>query len=134
SLTLCWRNWNYSFRRRWTMFSDAPVTKLSTQTSFQPSANKRSHRCDPRKPAPPVTTARRPPPCPPPNGEGILGATDAAVDKTAVAHGLRVEDVPAVDDNRPTHQALHAIEIELSELVPFGHHQQCVGALCHGVG
>ena len=35
-----------------------PVRKLSTQVTRCPSANSRSHRCDPRKPAPPVTTVR----------------------------------------------------------------------------
>ena len=34
-----------------------PVTRLSTQVTCQPSLRSRSQRCDPRKPAPPVTTA-----------------------------------------------------------------------------
>src|SRR2546429_9004752 len=39
-----------------------PVTRLSSATTSQPSAINRSHKCDPRKPAPPVTTARMHPP------------------------------------------------------------------------
>src|SRR5689334_15884127 len=36
----------------------SPVTKLSRQRTSQPSCNSRSQRCEPRNPAPPVTTAR----------------------------------------------------------------------------
>ena len=35
-----------------------PVKKLSTQSTSCPSASSRSHRCEPRKPAPPVTRTR----------------------------------------------------------------------------
>ena len=40
------------------MLSVLPVTRLSTATTSYPSASSRSHRCDPRNPAPPVTNAR----------------------------------------------------------------------------
>src|SRR5947199_6757121 len=36
----------------------APVKKLSTQMTSWPLARRRSQRCDPRKPAPPVTKER----------------------------------------------------------------------------
>src|SRR5208337_4349376 len=39
------------------MFERSPVIKLSSAHTSQPSSNNRSHRCDPRNPAPPVTTA-----------------------------------------------------------------------------
>jgi hypothetical protein len=32
----------------------APVKKLSTQRTIEPLASRRSQRCEPRKPAPPV--------------------------------------------------------------------------------
>src|SRR5215469_2134299 len=35
-----------------------PVKKLSTQSTSSPSASRRSQRCEPRKPAPPVTRIR----------------------------------------------------------------------------
>ena len=40
------------------MFERAPVTKLSTHNTSPPSSSKRSHRCDPINPAPPVTRVR----------------------------------------------------------------------------
>src|SRR2546427_3428098 len=97
------------------MFAAVPVTRLSTHTTRQPSASSRSHRGEPRKPAPPVTTARN------------LGAADAAVDEAAFAHRLRVEDVAAVDDDGPAHQAFDPIEVELAKFVPLGDDEQGVG-------
>src|ERR1700758_3801387 len=40
------------------MLRFAPVKKLSTHMTFPPSASNRSQRCEPRKPAPPVTNTR----------------------------------------------------------------------------
>src|SRR5882724_10673820 len=45
------------------MFVSLPVIRLSSARTSQPSASSRSHKCDPRNPAPPVTTARIQPPC-----------------------------------------------------------------------
>src|SRR5690606_17508727 len=45
---------------RWWWFSGRPVRKLSTDTTCAPSLRRASQRCDPRKPAPPKTTARWP--------------------------------------------------------------------------
>src|SRR5690349_10719077 len=42
--------------RIWAMFSSEPVSRLSTQMTRCPSARRRSQRCEPRNPAPPVTT------------------------------------------------------------------------------
>ena len=39
------------------LFSARPVRKLSTHTTRAPSAINRSHRLEPMKPAPPVTSA-----------------------------------------------------------------------------
>src|SRR5262245_29430975 len=45
-----------------------PEKKLSRQRTLCPSAKSRSHRCDPKKPAPPVIRiAWSIPPCPPPH-------------------------------------------------------------------
>src|SRR5258707_15186011 len=44
------------------MLESTPVTRLSRARTSQPSASSRSQRCDPRNPAPPVTTARMHPP------------------------------------------------------------------------
>ena len=38
------------------MFSSDPVSRLSTQMTWCPCSTRWSQRCDPRKPAPPVTT------------------------------------------------------------------------------
>src|SRR5262249_52028683 len=40
-------------------FGRVAVKKLSTQSTSSPRANSRSHKCDPMKPAPPVTRMRR---------------------------------------------------------------------------
>src|SRR6476660_4128089 len=42
--------------RMWSMFCSEPVSRLSTQTTSCPWPSRCSQRCDPRKPAPPVTT------------------------------------------------------------------------------
>src|SRR5450755_1464496 len=49
--------WRYSNRsvRMCSMFSSEPVSKLSTHRTRWPRASSSSHRCEPRKPAPPVT-------------------------------------------------------------------------------
>src|SRR5688500_3147144 len=38
------------------MFSSEPVSRLSTQITWWPRASRKSHRFEPRKPAPPVTS------------------------------------------------------------------------------
>src|SRR5260221_1455673 len=43
--------------RRCSTFCSDPVSRLSTQMTRYPSRASESQRCDPRKPAPPVTTA-----------------------------------------------------------------------------
>src|SRR5215217_6464963 len=41
--------------RMCSMFFSEPVSRLSTQMTWCPRRSSSSHRCDPRKPAPPVT-------------------------------------------------------------------------------
>src|SRR6476660_8292897 len=42
--------------RMWSMFCSDPVSRLSTQITRCPCDSRCSQRCDPRNPAPPVTT------------------------------------------------------------------------------
>src|SRR6185437_8353267 len=52
--------WTYRKRsgsRMWAMLASDPVSKLSTQITRCPRASSSSQRCEPRKPAPPVTRA-----------------------------------------------------------------------------
>src|SRR5688500_2366318 len=49
-----WTHWN-SGARRCSMFFSEPVSRLSTQTTRLPRSSRCSQRCEPRKPAPPVT-------------------------------------------------------------------------------
>src|SRR6476659_5996807 len=41
--------------RMWAMFASEPVSRLSTQITRLPRDSSSSQRCEPRKPAPPVT-------------------------------------------------------------------------------
>src|SRR5579864_8611498 len=43
---------------RWRTLVAVPVTRLSIARTSQPRSIRQSHRCEPRNPAPPVTTAR----------------------------------------------------------------------------
>ena len=61
----------------------SPVAKLSTQTTWAPAPTNASHRCDPTKPAPPNTTARRN--CrTPPLRAGHAGAVFRTTDRPAI--------------------------------------------------
>ena len=61
--------------------------------------------------------------CPACDDRSQLRAADAAVDEAAIAHGLGVEDVAAVDDHGTAHETFDAVEVELPKLVPLGHDQ-----------
>ncbi len=58
SVMSCSCSENEWFPSRWATFLFMPVWKLSTQITSCPSRRRRSHRCDPRNPAPPVTSTR----------------------------------------------------------------------------
>src|SRR3990172_7566708 len=45
-----------SLPARWAMLSTLPVTRLSMAITWWPSWSRRSQRCEPTNPAPPVTT------------------------------------------------------------------------------
>src|SRR5689334_15428293 len=104
------------------MLAVSPVTRLSMQITRCPSATSRSQRCDPRNPAPPVTTLtrsrsgmRRPP-------------ADAEVREAHLAEDARIIDVAAVEDDVPAHERLHLREVGSPELVPLGHDDEGVGS------
>src|SRR5260370_16275249 len=61
-LTSAFWSLNFLFFAKWLRLPLAPVMKLSTVSTSHPSASSLSQRCDPRNPAPPVTTARMHPP------------------------------------------------------------------------
>src|SRR5258706_2753795 len=61
------------------MLSSTPVTRLSSARTSHPSAIRRSQRCEPRKPAPPVTTARM---NPPPKTQQEILSRSRAIDHT----------------------------------------------------
>src|SRR5215472_3658281 len=79
--------------------------------------------CEPMKPAAPETTALVTSSVPP----------DAPVDEAELAHLLRVVDIAAIDHDRPPHQALELLEVELLELIPLGHNDDGVGASRDGL-
>src|SRR5262245_46099639 len=56
-VTLCRMNWKSS-ERRWAMLPMSPVIRLSMPMTESPRASSVSQRCDPMKPAAPVTTIR----------------------------------------------------------------------------
>src|SRR3989475_11057621 len=99
--------------------SREPVMKLSSDSTRVPRASRASHRCEPMNPAPPETTAR----------SLLLVAAYTSVGEAESAHVLRVIDVAPVDDHRTAHRRLDPAEVELAELVPFGHHDQRVRAI-----
>src|SRR5579884_3579485 len=47
--------WTKSLSRMCSMLASVPVSRLSTQMTRWPRRRSSSHRCEPRKPAPPVT-------------------------------------------------------------------------------
>src|SRR5215217_4324176 len=97
------------------MFWSRPVARLSMATTSSPRSSRESQRWEPRNPAPPVTTTRRPllP-------ATRLLATEADVAEAATADRGRLEQVPGVDDDRRAHEAGHGGELEPAELVPLG--------------
>jgi hypothetical protein len=69
---------------------------------------------------------------PPPERE--LRGGDAEVDEATFTHPGRVEDVPAIEDHRLSHQLLHPVEVRPAELVPLGEDEEPVRLLQGLVG
>src|SRR5215471_8552650 len=137
-LTSCRSRRNRGCPSRWARFAAEPVTRLSMPTTSQPCSSMRSQRWDAMNPAPPEMTAlvmcdllgnrtlvrmsaSRSPgtahwsACAVPASV----AADAAVHEAQTAHLRRVVQVAAVHDDRPPHQALQLLHVQLLELVPL---------------
>src|SRR5437764_6198221 len=115
--------------KRCATLSGVPVRKLSMQMTSSPSARKRSQRCEPMKPAPPVMRMRaisggRPDSL----GGAHRRAPDREVGEAVLAHDLGLVEVAAVEDDRAAEEPLHAREVRPAELVPLGHDEERVGA------
>src|SRR5260370_16373208 len=115
-LTSAWRNSKSGLPCSAFRFWGEPVMKLSRASTRIPRPSSASHRCEPMKPAPPDTTARG------------LFAANAAVDETQVPHRGRVVDISPVDVDRPPHQLLHPVHVQLADPFPFRAHNPPVRA------
>src|SRR5437867_1572017 len=104
------------------MSSTGPVMRLSMQTTSAPRPRRNSHRCEPMKPAPPVTRTRIE------SGRKDGPAADRVVLEAEPTHALGLPHVAPVEDDRPTHQGTHPFQVEELELVPLGHEGKRVGA------
>src|SRR5262245_53471920 len=121
------------------MLSGLPVMKLSTHMTSWPSARKRSQRCEPMKPAPPVIMSRaieRHPSRRVRRRQTARAsalrdrcAPDRMIDEAEGLHVVGIVDVAAVDDHRLLQQLLHAGEIGTAELVPLRENEQRVRAV-----
>src|SRR5579864_1700373 len=100
-------------------FSRDPVMKLSSASTAMPRSRSASHRCEPMNPEPPETTALSFP---------ELLAADPSIGETEASHDGGVVDVATVDHDRLAHRSFEAWQVEVAELVPFGDHDQSVGA------
>src|SRR5438445_4922 len=92
-----------------------------------PRSNSARQRCEPRNPAAPVTTARRP---------IVLSSTaaDAVVGEAAPANGCRIEQVSGVDQAAGRHETADLVEVQPAELVPLCEHDEYGRSLTRGVG
>src|SRR5690349_4041280 len=102
--------------KRCSMLCTVPVTRLSSTTTWSPRASSASHRCDPMKPAPPVTTTRR--------ISAPSVPADSGVGEAAPAQRFTVEQVASVDYRALTHRLADLVEVEPLELVPLGQHDE----------
>src|SRR5437879_7998978 len=117
-------NMKRRFANRCAMLSGVLVRKLSMQMTSSPSSRKRSQRCEPMKPAPPVMRMRAMA-----SARPDRGAADRKVGEAVLAHDLGFVQVPAVEDDRLAEELLHAREVGAAELVPLGDDEQRVGVL-----
>src|SRR5271165_3547845 len=110
-----------STSRMCSMFASEPVSRLSAQITRFPRARSSSHRCEPRKPAPPVTrqvdTAARIPaiePCLPGGGpyDQCMAISDAAGRDLAGDEQERLTVAPVVGPDDPRRFTDSGIEIK----------------------
>src|SRR5260370_13309176 len=65
---------------------------------------------------------------------GFHRLAETVVFKTAFHHRLRLQQVAAVEHQRPGHAPMDALPVELTELLPLGEDQQRVGVPGYFVG
>src|SRR2546421_398899 len=112
------------------MFASEPVSRLSTQMTLFPRASSSSHRCEPRKPAPPVTRqvatlAGYPrPPAGPGRASGLAGSISSVLMAragTAPQDSSRLTVAPIVgpdDERRFTDSGIEIAELYSDADVP----------------
>src|SRR5207302_10281924 len=94
--------------KRCATLSGVPVRKLSMQMTSSPSSRKRSQRCEPMKPAPPVMRMRAIA-----SARPDRGAADRKVGEAVLAHDLGFVQVPAVEADRVAEELRHARELRV---------------------
>src|SRR5215469_18916689 len=108
-----------------------PVNRLSRQSTEWPSAIKASQRCEPRKPAPPVTTARMTLPRNPFwTKQSCMShgfSPDAVVGEAVLAHKRELEHVAPIQDDRMLHRSFQPWQINRAELAPVCQNQERIG-------
>src|SRR3990172_532288 len=107
----------------YTRLSALPVSRESKQTTSHPLARSRSDRWEPRKPAPPVTTARGTS-----GGDALRAPPGPVVDEALRPHLGGLEQVPPVDDDRAGEELSRASKVQQAELLPVGAHDHAVRA------
>src|SRR3989441_5631473 len=122
SVTSCRTNAKPGRPRRCSMFSTVPVMRLSMQTTSAPRPRRNSQRCEPMKPAPPVTRTRIA------SGGQDGTAADRVVFEAEPAHALGLPGIASVEHDGPAHQGAHPLEVQELELVPLGHERERIGA------
>src|SRR5262245_7371081 len=131
-LTSCSTKVKPGWPNRCSMLSTEPVSRLSMAITESPRASSASHRCEPRKPAPPVTTTRAISPSFPVEPSRPSTA-DADVAEAPPLQRRLVEQVARVDHPGRSHEPGHLVVVEPAELVPLGQDHQHVGAVAHRV-
>src|ERR1700739_742784 len=114
---------------RWSMFAIRPVDTSSRQTTVSPRAINRSHRCDPRNPAPPVTRTRLPTPLQLSSLSVGLCVAHTAVSPSRVSPPLRVEAIAPIDDVLGSRHRAELVRVQFLEFVPLGQDQDHIGAV-----
>src|SRR6187549_1994047 len=104
------------------MLRRSPVIRLSIAITLNPSLMKRSQRCEPRKPAPPVIST-----------VFVLSidgsSSDADILITQLFHQVEIIQVSSVEDHPPFQNLVELFKIGGSELRPFGYDQDSIGPL-----
>src|ERR1044071_8859955 len=99
-------------------FSSYPVERLSITRTRAPLANKAAVRCEPIKPAPPVTRAI-------PDSD-INSASYSHVFKSHFSNVRWIVDIPKISNSRGLHQVANPFHIQGPKLVPLSYENEHV--------